>query len=87
MAQTRFMASLQPCFLRERGWWTWFVNSTRWGVGLVNAIFGKADEALRKRAAYKERKSDKGFENLEYESRYAGLARVVDTLLSSLTTQ
>jgi dimethylaniline monooxygenase (N-oxide forming) len=68
MAQTRVMASLQPSFLREEGWWNWLVNRTRLGVAFVNAVFGKADKALREAARYRERESEKGFEKLEYES-------------------
>jgi hypothetical protein len=67
-AQTRAMASLQPCFLMQDNLWSWFLHRTRYGVKLVKWIFDQADKTIRNRAAYKERKSTKGFEKLEYET-------------------
>jgi cation diffusion facilitator CzcD-associated flavoprotein CzcO len=68
-SQARIMASLQPCFLiPNRSWWTWFLHSTRVGEKLVGSVFNFLDTTVRKYAGYKERKSDKGFENLEYDA-------------------
>lgn len=67
-AQTRIMASLQPCFMNPQNLWTWFLNRTTYGVKLVKWIFKEADNTTRKRAAYRERESTKGFEKLEYET-------------------
>lgn len=66
--QTRVMASLQPSFLGANTWWTRFLHSTGFGVRIIKWIFTTGDAAIRKRAAYRERKSSKGFEKLEYET-------------------
>ena len=72
-SQGRIMASLQPCFLiPNRSWWTWFLHSTNLGVGLVSRIFSALDNTVRKYAGYRVRKSDKGFEKLEYDTPYVG---------------
>jgi dimethylaniline monooxygenase (N-oxide forming) len=67
-AQTRLMSSLQPSFINKDTWWTWFLHRTSYGVRLVKWIFDSADKGIRKRAAYHERKSTKGFEKLQYET-------------------
>lgn len=68
-SQARIMASLQPSFLiPNRSWWTWFLHSTSLGEKLVRSVFDFLDTTVRKYAGYKERKSDKGFEKLEYET-------------------
>ncbi|KAK7917792.1 flavin-binding monooxygenase-like protein-like protein [Apiospora marii] len=68
-SQARIMASLQPSYLiPNRSWWTWFLHSTRLGATLVGKIFAALDGAVRKSAGYRERKSDKGFAKLEYDS-------------------
>jgi hypothetical protein len=67
-AQTRLMSSLQPGFMNKDTWWTWFLHRTSYGVRLVKSIFDAADKGIRKRAAYHERESTKGFEKLEYET-------------------
>jgi len=69
-AQTRIMSTLQPTFMNPDNWWTRFLHSTGMGARLVGWIFDKADAQIRSRAAYKERKSSKGFEKLEYETGY-----------------
>jgi dimethylaniline monooxygenase (N-oxide forming) len=69
-AQTRVMSSLQPCYMNPDTWWARFLHRTSFGMGLVKWIFDQADIGIRKRAAYKERESTKGFEKLEYESSY-----------------
>jgi dimethylaniline monooxygenase (N-oxide forming) len=70
-AQTRVMSSLQPCFMNHDTWWSWFLHRTSYGVKMVKWIFDQADITIRKRAAYKERPSTKGFEKLQYETPYA----------------
>jgi dimethylaniline monooxygenase (N-oxide forming) len=70
MAQTRVISSLQPCYLNPDTWWAWFLHRTRFGTSIVKWIFDQADLGIRKRAAYKDRESTKGFEKLEYESSY-----------------
>ncbi|KAI1399400.1 putative dimethylaniline monooxygenase [Hypoxylon fuscum] len=68
-SQARIMASLQPCYLIPyRSWWTWFLHSTTLGAKLVSKIFSLLDNSVRKYAGYRERKSDKGFEKLEYDN-------------------
>lgn len=68
-SQARIMASLQPCYLIPyRSWWTWFLHSTTLGAKLVAKIFSALDNTIRKYAGYRERKSDKGFEKLEYDN-------------------
>ncbi|KAK7972510.1 hypothetical protein PG988_006644 [Apiospora saccharicola] len=67
-SQARIMASLQPSYLIPyRSWWTWLLHSTRLGAKLVGKIFAILDGAVRNSAGYRERKSDKGFEKLEYD--------------------
>jgi hypothetical protein len=44
-------------------------------MGIVKWIFNQADLGFRKRAAYKDRESAKGFEKLEYEFSYVLLFR------------
>jgi dimethylaniline monooxygenase (N-oxide forming) len=75
MAQTRVMSRLQPCYLNPDTWWAWFLHRTRFGMGIVKWIFNQADLGFRKRAAYKDRESAKGFEKLEYEFSYVLLFR------------
>lgn len=68
-SQARIMASLQPCYLIPyRSWWTWFLHSTTLGAKLVGKIFSALDNTVRKYAGYRTRKSDKGFEKLEYDN-------------------
>ena len=68
-SQARIMASLQPCYLIPyQSWWTWFLHSTTLGTKLVTKIFSALDNTVRKYAGYRERKSDKGFEKLEYDN-------------------
>ncbi|KAI1416787.1 putative dimethylaniline monooxygenase [Hypoxylon sp. FL1857] len=68
-SQARIMASLQPSYLiLYRSWWTWLLHSTNLGAKLVNKIFSLLDNSVRKYAGYRERKSDKGFEKLEYDN-------------------
>jgi dimethylaniline monooxygenase (N-oxide forming) len=68
-SQARIMASLQPCYLIPyRSWWTWFLHSTALGTKLVKKIFSALDNTVRKYAGYRERKSNKGFEKLEYDN-------------------
>lgn len=68
-SQARIMASLQPSYFIPCGsWWTWLLHSTRLGAKLVGKIFAVLDRAVRKSAGYRERKSDKGFEKLEYDN-------------------
>lgn len=68
-SQARIMASLQPCYLIPyRSWWTWFLHSTELGAKLVSTIFSLLDNTIRKYAGYRERRSDKGFEKLEYDN-------------------
>lgn len=68
-SQARIMASLQPCYLIPyRSWWTWFLHSTTLGAKLVSKLFSALDNTVRKYAGYRERKSDKGFEKLEYDN-------------------
>lgn len=68
-SQARIMASLQPCYLIPyRSWWTWLLHSTDLGAKLVTTIFSLLDNTVRKYAGYRERKSDKGFEKLEYDN-------------------
>ncbi|KAI1347163.1 flavin-binding monooxygenase-like protein-like protein [Xylaria sp. FL0043] len=68
-SQARIMASLQPCYLIPyRSWWTWFLHSTNLGTKLVTKIFSLLDNTVRQYAGYRERKSDKGFEKLEYDN-------------------
>ncbi|KAK8102081.1 flavin-binding monooxygenase-like protein-like protein, partial [Apiospora sp. TS-2023a] len=68
-SQARIMASLQPSYLIPyKTWWTWLLHSTRLGALLVGKIFSALDGAVRKSAGYRERKSDKGFEKLEYDT-------------------
>lgn len=68
-SQARIMASLQPCYLiPNRSWWTWLLHSTTLGAKLVGEIFSALDNTVRKYAGYRERKSDKGFEKLEYDN-------------------
>ena len=67
-AHTRIMASLQPSILLQETWWTWFLQRTRVGRGLVSWIFDKLDATIRKRADYKGRTGAKGFEKLEYDT-------------------
>lgn len=68
-SQARIMASLQPCYLIPyRSWWTWFLHSTTLGTKLVAKIFSALDNTVRKFAGYRERKSERGFEKLEYDS-------------------
>ncbi|KAK8091771.1 hypothetical protein PG997_002132 [Apiospora hydei] len=68
-SQTRIMASLQPSYLiPNRSWWTWLLHSTHLGAKLVGKIFAALDGTVRKYAGYRERKSDKGFEKLEYDN-------------------
>lgn len=65
----RIMASLQPSYLIPyRSWWTWLLHSTSLGAMLVSKVFSLLDSSVRKYAGYRERKSDKGFENLEYDN-------------------
>ncbi|KAF2117286.1 putative dimethylaniline monooxygenase [Lophiotrema nucula] len=67
-SQARIMASLQPSVLiPDRSWWTWFLHSTRLGTKLVGRVFDLLDNTVRQNAGYKDRKSDKGFEKLEYD--------------------
>jgi dimethylaniline monooxygenase (N-oxide forming) len=69
-SQARIMASLQPSYLiPDQSWWTWFLHSTNLGAKLVNRIFTLLDDTVRNYAGYRERKSDKGFEKLEYDNR------------------
>lgn len=69
-SQARIMASLQPCYLiPDRSWWTWLLHSTALGSKLVTKIFSALDSTVRKYAGYRERKSDKGFEKLEYDNK------------------
>lgn len=70
-AQTRVMSSLQPSFLVKHIWSTAFLCRASCGVGPVKWIFAQADQTIRKRAAYRGRKSTKRFEKLEYETEYA----------------
>lgn len=68
-SQARIMASLQPSYLIPyQSWWTWLLHSTTLGAGLVSKIFSALDQTARNYAGYKERKSDKGFEQLEYDT-------------------
>lgn len=68
-SQARIMASLQPSYLIPyESWWTWFLHSTNIGAKLVGKIFSLLDATIRKSAGYRERKSDKGFEQLEYDN-------------------
>ncbi|KAH7406342.1 flavin-binding monooxygenase-like protein-like protein [Phaeosphaeria sp. MPI-PUGE-AT-0046c] len=68
-SQARIMASLQPSYLIPyKSWWTWFLHSTSLGAKLVDKVFSLLDETVRKYAGYRERKSDKGFEKLEYDN-------------------
>lgn len=68
-SQARIMASLQPCYLIPyRSWWTWLLHRPDLGAKLVSAIFSLLDNSVRKYAGYRERKSDKGFEKLEYDN-------------------
>ncbi|KAK7976304.1 aminoadipate-semialdehyde dehydrogenase [Apiospora arundinis] len=68
-SQARIMASLQPSYLIPyRSWWTWFLHSTNLGAKIVGCIFSLLDNTVRKSAGYRERKSDKGFEKLEYDN-------------------
>ncbi|KAI1148132.1 flavin-binding monooxygenase-like protein-like protein [Nemania diffusa] len=68
-SQARIMASLQPCYLIPyRSWWTWLLHSTNLGAKLVSKLFSALDSTVRKYAGYRERKSDKGFEKLEYDN-------------------
>lgn len=68
-SQARIMASLQPSFfIPYRSWWTWFLHSTTLGTKLVSKIFSALDNTVRNYAGYRERKSDKGFEKLEYDN-------------------
>lgn len=68
-SQARIMASLQPCYLiPNRSWWTWFLHSTTLGAKLVDKIFSALDNTVRNYAGYRQRKSDKGFEKLEYDN-------------------
>lgn len=68
-SQARIMASLQPSYLIPyRSWWTWLLHSTNLGAKLVSKIFSLLDNSVRKYAGYRERKSDKGFEKLEYDN-------------------
>lgn len=68
-SQARIMASLQPCYLIPyRSWWTWFLHSTTLGARLVSKIFSALDQTVRNYAGYRDRKSDKGFEKLEYDT-------------------
>jgi dimethylaniline monooxygenase (N-oxide forming) len=67
-SQARIMASLQPCyFIPYRSWWTWFLHSTNTGAKIVNKVFSLLDDTVRKYAGYRDRPSDKGFANLEYD--------------------
>lgn len=68
-SQARIMASLQPCYLiPNQSWWTWLLHSTTLGAKLVSKIFSALDNTVRKYAGYRERKSDRGFEKLEYDN-------------------
>ncbi|KAK8037662.1 dimethylaniline monooxygenase [Apiospora marii] len=68
-SQARIMAPLQPSYLIPyQSWWTWLLHSTRLGAAFVGKVFAALDGAVRKSAGYRERKSDKGFEKLEYDS-------------------
>ncbi|KAI1335895.1 putative dimethylaniline monooxygenase [Xylariaceae sp. FL0016] len=68
-SQARIMASLQPSYLIPyRSWWTWFLHSTTLGAKLVATVFALLDTKVRKYAGYRDRKSDKGFEKLEYDN-------------------
>ncbi|KAF2016942.1 flavin-binding monooxygenase-like protein-like protein [Aaosphaeria arxii CBS 175.79] len=68
-SQARIMASLQPSYLISEGsWWSYFLHSTRIGTMLVSKVFSLLDKAVRDYAGYKERRSDKGFEKLEYDN-------------------
>ncbi|KAF7535306.1 hypothetical protein G7054_g5505 [Neopestalotiopsis clavispora] len=68
-SQARIMASMQPSYLIPyRSWWTWLLHSTAFGAGLVSKIFSALDTTVRNYAGYRERKSDKGFEKLEYDT-------------------
>ncbi|KAI4603057.1 monooxygenase [Pestalotiopsis sp. 9143b] len=68
-SQARIMASLHPSYLIPyQSWWTWLLHSTTLGAGLVSKIFSALDQTVRNYAGYKERKSDKGFEQLEYDT-------------------
>ncbi|KAH9904694.1 putative dimethylaniline monooxygenase [Xylariomycetidae sp. FL2044] len=68
-SQARIMASLQPSYLiPSRSYWTWLLHSTNLGAKLVAKIFSLLDNSIRKYAGYRERKSDKGFEKLEYDT-------------------
>jgi dimethylaniline monooxygenase (N-oxide forming) len=66
-AQTRLLSSFQPSLLNEHTLWTWFLHSTRIGVGIVKGMFLFVDKEVRKRADYTGRKSTKGFEKLKYD--------------------
>ncbi|XXG94240.1 hypothetical protein Hte_000494 [Hypoxylon texense] len=78
-SQARIMASLQPCYLiPDRSWWTWLLHSTNLGAKLVGKIFSLLDNSVRKYAGYRERKSDKGFEKLEYDNETAGGCHFAD---------
>ncbi|KAF2833913.1 putative dimethylaniline monooxygenase [Ophiobolus disseminans] len=68
-SQARIMASLQPCYLiPNRSWWTWLLHSTHIGATVVSKVFSLLDNTVRNYAGYRERKSDKGFEKLEYDN-------------------
>lgn len=69
-SQARIMASLQPCYLvsQESWWWSWLLHSTNLGSKLVTKVFSALDNTVRKYAGYRERESDKGFEQLEYDN-------------------
>ncbi|KAK8022517.1 hypothetical protein PG993_013284 [Apiospora rasikravindrae] len=73
-SQARIMASLQPSYLIPyRSWWTWLLHSTHLGAKLVGKIFAALDGVIRKYAGYRERKSDRGFEKLEYDNEVTNL--------------
>ncbi|KAI0144368.1 flavin-binding monooxygenase-like protein-like protein [Xylariaceae sp. FL1272] len=68
-SQARIMASLQPSYLIPyQSWWTWLLHTTSLGSKVVGSIFSLLDKSVRGYAGYRERKSDKGFEKLEYDA-------------------
>jgi cation diffusion facilitator CzcD-associated flavoprotein CzcO len=68
IASTRLASSLQPTIFNSRNWWTHFLHRTAIGNSLLMKAMAAVDSGIRKKADYKGRKSDKGFQKLEYDT-------------------
>ncbi|KAF2791442.1 hypothetical protein K505DRAFT_351300 [Melanomma pulvis-pyrius CBS 109.77] len=67
-AHTRMVASMNLSIFNAKNWWTTFSHGTSAGIALLKRMMAAVDVGMRKEADYKGRKSEKGFEKMEYDA-------------------